>query len=222
MKISILTLFPEMFKGPFAHSILKRAKEKNLIEINYVNIRNFGIGKHHAVDDTPYGGGAGMLMQVDVVEQAIAKTKCSEKPCKEHVLLMDAAGETFTQKKAQTLTSYDHLIFICGHYEGIDYRIHEYVDEAISIGNYVLTGGEIPAMVITDAVARLLPGVLGNDTSSRKESFQSDNLLEYPQYTKPLTFKNSTVPEILLGGNHKKIAEWRQAQAVKRTLLSKR
>jgi len=224
MKISILTLFPEMFTSVFSHSIIKRAVEKNLIHITYTDIRQFGIGKHKMVDDTPYGGGAGMLLRVDVAEEAIIHTRCAQNSCKERVILLDATGQTFTQQIANTYaTTYDHLILICPHYEGIDYRIYQYIDDAISLGDYVLTGGEIPAMVLTDAVVRLLPGALGKDESSTYESFQmfdkstNSPLLEYPQYTKPTLYKGQEVPEILLSGHHKNISEWREAESILRT-----
>jgi tRNA (guanine37-N1)-methyltransferase len=221
MKISLLTLFPDMFQGPFSHSIIKRASEKKAITIEFINIRDFGIGKHKMVDDTPYGGGAGMLMRVDVLDAAIQQAKC-KKNCKERVILLDATGATFTQKKANTLAEYDHLILICAHYEGVDERIRDFIDEEISIGDYVLTGGEIPAMVIIDAVARLIPGVLGKEESSMFESFQTyenqkQQLLEYPQYTKPAVYKNKEVPQILLSGHHANIQKWREEKSEKKT-----
>lgn len=223
MKISILTLFPQMFSGIFSHSILKRASEKKLIEITYIDIRTFGIGKHKVVDDTPYGGGAGMLLRVDVLEEAITSARCKENSCSERIILLDAGGEKFTQAKATNYAAYDHLILLCPHYEGVDNRIYAFIDDAVSIGDYVLTGGEIPAMIITDAVVRLLPGVLGKEESSKHESFaltQKETgklLLEYPHYTKPLTHKGVTVPEILLSGHHEQIASWREKESLKRT-----
>ncbi len=171
MKISIITLFPEMFQGPFSYSIIKRALEKKIVEISYINIRDFGIGKHKTVDDTPYGGGAGMLLRVDVIEQAISASRCHTPSCKERVILLDAGGTTFTQKKAEQLSSYNHLIFITAHYEGVDDRVRSFIDEEISIGDYVLTGGEIPTMVIVDTVARIIPNVLGKETFRQEESF---------------------------------------------------
>jgi tRNA (guanine37-N1)-methyltransferase len=224
MKITILTLFPNMFDGPLSHSILKRAQENNIIELQFINIRDFGIGKHKLVDDTPYGGGVGMVLKVDVLEKAIETSKCKKNTCKECVILLDAPGERYSQEKAHQLTGYDHLILLCGHYEGFDERIRKFVDMELSIGDYVLTGGEIPAMVIIDSVARLLPGTLGKDESSMAESFQkieTDNetiqVLEYPHYTKPQIYKKMVVPEILLSGNHKKIEEWRKQEAIIRT-----
>lgn len=226
MKITILTLFPEMFQSVFDHSILKRAQEKNVVSIDYVNIRDFGIGKHQLVDDTPYGGGVGMVMRVDVIASAIAKAKIKNKKSKmrERVILLDPQGETFSQKKAKTLSSYDHLIFICGRYEGVDERVRTLVDEEISIGDYVLTGGEIPVMVIADSVIRLLPHALGKDESSQKESFQEIEqdgekhiVLEHPHYTKPQEFQGVSIPAILLSGDHEKIEEWRNNQAMEKT-----
>ncbi|MCL5439263.1 MAG: tRNA (guanosine(37)-N1)-methyltransferase TrmD [Patescibacteria group bacterium] len=219
MKISILTLFPEMFYGPFDHSIVKIAKEKKLIEINFINIRNFGIGRHKVVDDTPYGGGAGMVMRIDVLEKAIKKA--SKKVTKQKIILLDARGRRFDQKKAIELSKLDHLVLIAGHYEGFDERVTSYVDDIISIGDYVLTGGEIPAMVIADTVARLIPDVI-KEASRKLESFSPDSnfssaVLEYPQYTKPRIYKGLKVPEILLSGDHKKIDEWRKEQAIKHT-----
>lgn len=223
MKISILTLFPEMFEGPFSYSILKNAILKRLLKIEYVNIRDFGIGRHRIVDDKPYGGGVGMVIRVDVIEKAIKKAKCESKNCHEKVILLDPQGKVFDQKTAMQLAQFDHLILICGHYEGIDERIRELVDEEISIGDYVLTGGEIPAMVVVDTVSRLIPNVLGKKESNKNESFQNFsadkkiNLLEYPQYTRPQKFEGKSVPEILLCGDHTKIKKWREEEALKRT-----
>ncbi|MCL6096447.1 MAG: tRNA (guanosine(37)-N1)-methyltransferase TrmD [Patescibacteria group bacterium] len=212
MKISILTLFPEMFQGPFDSSIIKRAKDKKLIGIEYVNIRDFGLGKHKLVDDTPYGGGNGMILRVDVVAKAIEETKDKEfKKSEEKVILLGAHGKTFNQKKAQSLSKLKHLIIICGHYEGFDERIKNFVDEEISIGDFILTGGEIPAMLITDAVTRLIKGVIRRG-STDAESFSP--LLEYPQYTKPQGYGNLSVPKILLSGNHKQIEDWRKKKAL--------
>lgn len=225
MKISILTLFPEMFAGPFDHSIIKRAKEKGLIEIEFINIRDFGEGKHKMVDDTEYGGGIGMLMKVDVVHKAIqhAKETFSEtsnnESMKQWVVLMSASGKTFKQELAKQYAQLDHLIIICGHYEGIDERIKHFIDEEISIGDFVLTGGEIPAMIITDSVTRLIKGVLPVG-ATEDESFSENNeeiLLEYPHYTKPQIYNDYEVPQILLSGDHKKIAAWRREQAINKT-----
>jgi tRNA (guanine37-N1)-methyltransferase len=212
MKISILTLFPEMFTGPFDASIIKRAKEKNLIEINFINIRDFGIGKHKMVDDTTYGGGEGMVLRVDVLHKAIEKAKDKKlKSGEEKVVLLGAHGKTFNQEKAQEFSKLKHLILICGHYEGFDERIKSFIDEEVSIGDYILTGGEIPAMLITDSVIRLVKGVI-KEGSTITESFSP--YLEYPQYTKPQTYKDLSVPEILLSGDHKKIAQWRKEKSI--------
>lgn len=213
MQISILTLFPEMFSGPFDFSILKRAKEKEHLQIKLVNIRNFGIGKHKSVDDTPYGGGTGMVMRVDVLEGAIKKTK---KGGKEKTVLLSARGEKYTQKKAREYAGLDSLILISGHYEGVDERVSKYIDEEISVGDFVTTGGEIPAMLVTDSVARLIPGVLKNEATDNETFSLSDgksSLVEYPQYTKPEEFNGEKVPEVLLSGDHKKIDLWRLEKA---------
>lgn len=209
MKISILTLFPEMMKGPFDHSIIKRAVEKKLVEIEYVNIRDFGIGKHKIVDDKPYGGGVGMVLRIDVIDKALQNVKCQER-----IILLDPRGEKFTQQKAEELAKLDHLILICGHYEGVDERVKNLIDESISIGNYVLTGGELPAMVIVDSVVRLIPGVLAKPQATALESFSKRGYLEHPQYTRPRSFKGWEVPEILLSGNHRKIEEWKSEKGV--------
>jgi tRNA (guanine37-N1)-methyltransferase len=220
MKITILTLFPEMFTGPFDHSILKRAKERGLLEINFVNIRDFGIGKHQVIDDTPYGGGVGMVMRVDVLHEAIKNAQCpmTNDQCREKTILLSASGKTFKQSTAKEYSGLDHLILICGHYEGVDDRIKHYIDEEISIGDFVLTGGEIPAMLITDAVVRLINGVI-TDGATEDESFSQngDILLEYPHYTRPQTYQDDEVPEILLSGNHPKINAWRKEKALEKT-----
>lgn len=216
MKISIITLFPEMFDGPFRESIVKHAQQKGLLKINFVNIRDYGEGRHQIVDDRPFGGGVGMVMKVDILDKAIeaAKDKKLTKN-EEKVILLDARGDQFKQKKAQEFSSLTHLIILCGHYEGVDERVRDLVDETISIGDFITTGGEIPAMLITDSIARLITGVLKTDATV-KESF-SENLLEYPQYTLPREYKGKTVPEILLSGNHAKIEQWRNEQSQKIT-----
>lgn len=219
MKISILTLFPEMFQGPFDHSIIKRAKEKNLIEIEFVNIRDFGIGKHKLVDDTPYGGGIGMVMRVDVLHAAIEHTK-SQTSMTTKTVLMSVSGKKFNQKTAENFSEVDHLILICGHYEGVDERIKQFIDAEISVGDFVMTGGELPAMMVVDAVTRLLPGVI-TEGATQHESFSyaidDKPLLEYPHYTKPPEYEGGTVPKILLSGNHKKIEAWRRDKAIRKT-----
>lgn len=195
-----------MFKGPFDASIIKRAESKGLIEIHVHDLRDWGEGERKNVDDRPYGGGVGMVLRVDIIDNALKDLK--KKGSK--VILLDATGERFTQAKAKMLSKEGHLIFIAGHYEGIDHRVHEnLVDEVISIGDYVLTGGEIPAMVLTDSIIRLLPGVLGKDESSANESHKEPGYLEYPQYTRPEKYKRWSVPKILLSGNHSEINKWR-------------
>lgn len=230
MKISILTLFPEMFSGPFDHSIIKNAKAKKQVSINFVNIRDFGIGKHKVVDDKPYGGGIGMILRVDVLEKAIAKTKNKNLNTEEQkVILLSPHGKTFNQKKAQELSCFKHLILVCGRYEGVDERAKKFIDEELSIGDFIVTGGEIPAMLVTDAVIRLIDGVLKKGVTS-SESFSlparpaggpagaAGQYLEYPQYTKPDIYKNFKVPSVLLEGNHGKIKEWRQKTSIETTM----
>lgn len=224
MKISIVTLFPEMFTGPFEQSIIKRAQTNNIADIEYINIRDFGEGNHKVVDDTPYGGGIGMVLKVDVLHKAIEKAKSSytaqhtDEKVKRLVILTSASGKPYRQKSAEKYSGLDHLIILCGHYEGVDERILDYVDEEISIGDFVLTGGEIPAMVIVDSVVRLLKGAI-TDGAVADESFANEgNLLEYPQYTKPRLYDGREVPEILLGGNHQKISEWRLIKANEKTM----
>ncbi len=212
-----------MFAGPFSHSIVKIAQEKKLVEIEYINIRDFGIGKHKMVDDTPYGGGIGMVMRPDVLYEALQATRNSftNETKKQKVILMSASGQTYNQTKAKSFSGLDHLIIICGHYEGVDERIKAFIDEEISIGDFVVTGGEIPAMLITDSVARLIPEVL-KEGATDNESYSlteegSGVFLEYPQYTKPQSFQNLEVPEILLSGNHPKINQWRLQKAKEKT-----
>ena len=217
MKISILTLFPEMFSGPFDYSIVKRAQEKGFVQLQFVNIRNFGIGTHKIVDDKPFGGGTGMVMRVDVLDTAIQQVRDTTLQKHEELcVLLDARGTTFTQQVAQEFSQLKHLILICGHYEGVDERVRTLVDTTISIGDFILTGGEIPAILITDAVTRLVRGVL-KDNATIYESFSPIDsgkyLLEYPQYTTPREYKGMTVPEILLSGNHKRIDVWKKEQA---------
>ena len=212
MKVDILTLHPELVRSPLEHSILSRAQRSGLLEAGVHDIREHGLGKHRTADDTPYGGGAGMVMRVDVVHNALKAVATPDS----HVVLMSAAGESFNQAMAQDLAQKKHLVLICGHYEGIDARIERYVDQQICIGDYVLTGGELAALVITDAVVRLVPGVLGNAASTVDESF-SQPLLEYPQYTRPREYDGVEVPDVLLSGHHAAIDRWRNEQAVART-----
>lgn len=214
MKISILTLFPEMFQGPLDYSIVKRAREKDLVTINLVNIRDFATSSYKAVDDHPYGGGVGMIMKVDVIDRAIQRQKEKGKKKKERTILLDPRGTPYTQAKAQELSKLDHIILICGHYEGVDERVVDFVDERISIGSYILTGGELGAMIIADSVIRLIPGVLAKSDAVKNESFSEMMKHEHPQYTKPRTYKKRSVPIILLSGDHKKIHRWRMDNAI--------
>ena len=218
MKIDVLTLFPEMFSGVFGHSILKKAADANAAVYNVVNFRDYSDNKHQTVDDYPYGGGAGMVLKPQPIFDAVAdlKEKAESTP---RVILLCPQGETYTQKKAEELANEDHLIFICGHYEGYDERIREHVvTDEISIGDFVLTGGELGAMVIIDSVVRLLPDVLGNEESHRKDSF-STGLLEHPHYTRPADFRGMRVPDVLMSGNHRLIDEWREKESLRRTLV---
>lgn len=211
MKFDVLTLFPEMFE-PLNKSIIGKAKEKKLININLVNIRDFSKDKHKKVDDTPYGGGAGMVMMPDIIYDAYKSVKSD----KAKVIYMSPQGKTLNQKKVEELSNQEHLIILCGHYEGIDQRVlDKIVDEEISIGDYILTGGEIPAMVLIDSVTRYVEGVLKQD-SIKEESF-SNGLLEYPQYTRPEIFEGQRVPEVLLSGHHLNINKWRKEQSIKIT-----
>ncbi|MGV3489633.1 MAG: tRNA (guanosine(37)-N1)-methyltransferase TrmD [Tuberibacillus sp.] len=217
MKIDILSLFPEMFSGVFHESILKKASERELVSFRVTNFREFADNKHRKVDDYPYGGGAGMVLMPQPLFDAIDHVK-EQSTSKPRVILMTPQGERFNQKKAEELAQEDHLIFVCGHYEGYDERIREHlVTDEISIGDFVLTGGELAAMVIVDSVVRLLPGVLGNETSPVSDSF-STGLLEHPQYTRPADFRGMKVPDVLLSGNHALIEEWRKKESLRRTL----
>lgn len=213
MKIDILTLFPEMFE-PMNASIMGRAKEKNIYELNLINIRDFSLDKHKKTDDYVFGGGDGMLMTPQPLYDAIMSVKTNDS----HVVYMSPKGSVLNQTKVQEIAkNYNHLIIVCGHYEGIDERIiHLCIDEQISIGDYVLTGGELPAMVLTDAILRYIPNVLHNDTSVVDESF-SDGLLEHPQYTRPREFMGLEVPEVLISGNHKEIEKWKIEQKILET-----
>jgi tRNA (guanine37-N1)-methyltransferase len=222
MRIDILTLFPEMFRGPFDHSIIKRAVEQQTIAIGIHDIRESTHDKHHTADDYAYGGGAGMVMKPEPVfetAEAVQAKLAHEMPdIKPHIVLLSPQGRLFSQNLARELSQKQWLMLICGHYEGVDERIREHLaDDEISIGDYVLSGGELAAMVVTDAVARLVPGVLGSGISLLEES-HAGGLLEYPQYTRPPVFRGWAVPEILLSGNHGEIARWRREQSIKRTL----
>ncbi|MCL5779793.1 MAG: tRNA (guanosine(37)-N1)-methyltransferase TrmD [Firmicutes bacterium] len=218
MKIDILTLFPEMFESPFSHSILKRAREKNLLQINTLNIRDFSRNKHHTVDDTPYGGGAGMVMGPEPLFECFDHLESIHGSKPGRVIMMCPQGEPFSQGYAKELSREEHLVIVCGHYEGIDERVREaLVTDEISIGDYVLTGGELPAMVVVDAVARMIPGVLGEAASAEEDSFYH-GVLEHPHYTKPRVYRGYEVPEILLSGHHENIRKWRRRQSLLRTL----
>ncbi|WP_198508500.1 tRNA (guanosine(37)-N1)-methyltransferase TrmD [Bacillus xiapuensis] len=217
MKIDVLSLFPEMFEGVFRSSMLKKAAEKGKVQYNVINFREFAEGKHQAVDDYPYGGGAGMVLKPQPIFDAIDHVKQRAESAEQRVILMCPQGETFTQKKAEELAKEEHLVFICGHYEGYDERIREQlVTDEISIGDYILTGGELGAMVVVDSVVRLLPDVLGNEDSPVLDSFSS-GLLEHPQYTRPADFRGLKVPDVLTSGNHRLIDEWRNQQSLRRT-----
>jgi tRNA (guanine37-N1)-methyltransferase len=216
MNFHILTLFPDMIIQGLSHSIIARAQKNGLINLNCVNIRDFATNKHNHIDDTPYGGGAGMVMQAQPIEDAYESIKASVSNGT-RVIYMTPQGKVFNQQIAKELSSEEDLIVLCGHYEGVDERIiEEIVTDELSIGDFVLTGGELGAMIVIDAVSRLIPGVLGKEESFQDESF-SNNLLEYPQYTKPAVFKGREVPEILLSGHHANIAKWRHEQSLIRT-----
>lgn len=216
MKIDILTLFPEMFEGPFGHSIIKRAIEGGYVDIATVNFREYGIGKHKIVDDTPYGGGAGMLLKPEPIFSAIHELEENNPAIKKRIILMDPAGKPFNQEMAEEFSKEEHLIFICGHYEGFDERIRTLVTDEVSLGDYVLTGGELAAMVMVDATVRLLPGVVGNVDSILEDS-HSTGLLEHPHYTRPVIHEGMEVPEVLRSGNHQLIEEWRHKESLRRT-----
>lgn len=221
MRIKVLTLFPEIVQGPLDVSIIKKAQEKGLIDIEYINIRDFSDSKHKKVDDYPYGGGAGMVMTPQPIfdcHEKISKTIHTNSKEKVRTIYCSPKGKVFNQELAVELAKEDNLIFVCGHYEGIDQRvIDSLVTDEISIGDYVLTGGELPVAVIIDAVARLIPGVLGQEESFQEESFYS-GLLEYPQYTRPYDFRGLTVPSVLSSGNHKEIEKWRRKKSLEITL----
>ncbi|MDP3888561.1 MAG: tRNA (guanosine(37)-N1)-methyltransferase TrmD [bacterium] len=228
MKIDIITLFPEMFQGPFDESILRRAQDKKLVEIKVHNLRNWADDKRGTVDDRPYGGGVGMVMRVDIIDRALSAISNQQSTIKKKkIILLSPRGKPFNQQRAQEISKLDHLILLCGHYEGVDERVSEHlVDEEISIGDYVLTGGEIPAMVIIDAVVRLIPEVLEKPEATISESHSPLStshfpLLEYPQYTRPEDFQGWKVPEILLSGDHKKIEDWRGRKALEKTKESR-
>ena len=218
MRIDIITVVPELMESPFKASMMKRAIEKGLVEVHFHNVRDFATNNYKQIDDTQYGGGAGMLMQCGPLFEA-CESVLPQKGPRDRVVFLSPAGIPFTQDKAKELyRDYDHLVLICGHYEGVDHRVEEHLaDELISIGDYVLTGGELGAMVISDAVARMVPGVLGDAGSAAGDSFY-EPILEYPQYTKPVDYRGWKVPEVLVSGHHANIARWRRKEALRRTL----
>lgn len=216
MRIDVLSLFPEMFTGVLNSSILQQAQERQAVTYNVINFRQYAANKHYKVDDYPYGGGAGMVLSAqpifDAVDALTEKTQTNPR-----IIMLCPQGERYSQQKAEELANEEHLILLCGHYEGFDERVREHlVTDEISIGDYVLTGGEIGAMVIVDSVTRLLPGVLGNETSAMSDSF-STGLLEHPHYTRPAEFRGLQVPDVLLSGHHRRIEEWRQKESLRRT-----
>jgi tRNA (guanine37-N1)-methyltransferase len=219
MIIEVLTLFPEMFEGVLGTSMLKRAQERGIVRIRVRNIRDFTTDRHHVADDTPYGGGAGMVMKPEPIAAALEACVADNAPTPLTRVYLTPDGEPWSQRLAEDFATLPGLVLLCGHYEGIDERIREhFIDREISIGDYVLTGGELPAMVVIDSVVRLLPGALGNEESSRNDSFSGDGLLDYPHYTRPPVFRGHGIPEILLSGHHKRIDEWRRHQSLERTL----
>ena len=217
MKIDIITLFPGMFAGPFNESIIKRAKEKKLVTIKLHNLRKWSKDSHNSVDDRPYGGGKGMVLMIEPIFEALKAIAPKAKAHKTKTILLSPQGKTLTQKKARELAKLDHLVLIAGHYEGFDERIREnLIDEEISVGDYVLTGGELPTMTIVDAVVRLIPGVLDKE-ATENESFSKKDLLDYPQYTRPSVYKEWEVPEVLLSGDHAEIKKWRKEKSIEKT-----
>lgn len=215
MRIDIITVLPELLEGPLNHSILKRAQDKGLVEIYVHNLRDYATNKHHRIDDYPFGGQAGMVMQIEPIDLCISKLKAEREY--EEIIFVSPDGETFNQKMANTLSMSGNLIILCGHYKGIDYRVREqFITKEISIGDYVLTGGELPAAIIADAIVRLIPGAIGDEQSALSDSFQ-DNLLAPPVYSRPADYKGWRVPDILLSGHERKIREWEHEQAVART-----
>ncbi|EKU71502.1 tRNA (guanosine(37)-N1)-methyltransferase TrmD [Selenomonas sp. F0473] len=219
MRIDLVTLFPEMFAGAFGSSIIGRAAACGILDIHYTNFRDYATDKHRHVDDAPFGGGAGMVLKPEPVYAAVraVQKETAAYEGKRRTILFDPAGEVFTQETAKELASCEQLILICGHYEGFDARICDLADRLISVGDFVLTGGEIPAMLLVDATARMLPGVLGDDMSAPTDSFYG-GLLGYPQYTRPRSFEGKEVPDVLLSGNHAEIARWRREQSLLTTL----
>ena len=216
IRFDILSVFPGMFASPLAESLIGKARDKGLVDIRLHDIRDYATDRHRMTDDAPYGGGGGMVMKVEPIDRALEAILPDRS--EGLVILMTPQGEPFTQRRAEELASHPRLVLLCGHYEGVDERVREHlVDRELSIGDYVLTGGELAAMVVVDAVSRLIPGVLGNDASAAEDSF-STGILEYPHYTRPATYRGWPVPEVLLSGNHAEIDAWRRTEALKRTL----
>lgn len=215
MRIDILTVFPEMFRGPFDESIVKRAREKGLVDIRIYDLRGYSRNKHRKVDDYPYGGGPGMVLRPEPLFEALESVLNQGEP---HVILLTPAGKRYDQEMAKRLAQERHLVLICGHYKGVDERVGErFADEQISIGDYVLTGGELPAMVLVDSIVRLLPGAIGDQDSAEGDSFQH-GLLDHPHYTRPEVYRGMRVPEVLLSGNHGRVRQWRRQESLRRTL----
>jgi tRNA (guanine37-N1)-methyltransferase len=215
MKIQVITLFPEMFEGVLSSSMLWKAQDKKLVEFELINLRDFGLGPRKIVDDTPYGGGDGMLLKPEPLVAAIESAKSSAAGKQTSVVLLTPRGEKYNQSKAREFAKLENLILVCGRYEGYDERVTEFVDQQISVGDYVLTGGELPAMIVLDSVTRLVPGVLGGDTSAEKESFSDGDILEHPHYTRPEIFRGMEVPKVLLSGDHAAINAWRKQNSKK-------
>ncbi len=214
-KFQVITLFPDMFAGVFGSSMMWKAQKDEIVQLSTIDLRDFGLGPRRQVDDTPYGGGDGMLLMIEPLWKAVEAAKANDPSAK--VLLMTPRGQRWQQQLAQEYSETDHgYIFICGHYEGYDERILQLVDEQVSVGDYVLTGGELPAMTIIDSIVRLIPGVLGGENSATEESFADGETLEYPQYTRPQNYNGLEVPEVLLSGNHAEIAKWRKKNSLKK------
>ena len=217
MRLNLLTLFPEIFEGAINASLIKKARDKGILDFNVVDLRQFAKDKHRTADNSPYGGGPGMVILADIVFSGMNAVKNEKSDKKSRSIMLTPTGKPFTQKKAKELSAYDELTFVCGHYEGIDARVDRFIDEEISIGDYVLTGGELPALIIVDAIAREIPGVIKEQQSVQEDSFQN-NLLDYPCYTRPEEWEGQKVPAVLMSGHHKDIVEWRRKEQLKKTL----